>query len=124
MYVPGFALPDNLASVPTPAANPSAPAPTLAASTGLHLRNIRKPQVYGISEAHRKRLALIQRIEKREAKKAGVNQSATGSAGTTAASAAAAAAADDENGGDGTTAQPAKKRKRNPTEDTSQQGQM
>jgi hypothetical protein len=75
MRIPGFALPDALHSANTPAVAGTggavgAPAATLGTVSGLQVRSARKGSLYGVGEAHRKRLALIERLRAKEARRA------------------------------------------------------
>lgn len=120
MHIPGFAVPESLASTP-PVMTAGAPSTTLGPASGFAIKNIRKPHLFGISEAHRRRLALVQKVEKREMRRATNSQHAATVGDATATSAAATAEDDDamaasapaKGGGVGASSHAAKKRRRN-----------
>jgi len=127
MRIPGFTIPDSLAAN-TPAVAGTggavgAPAATLGTVTGLQIRNARKGSLYGVGEAHRKRLALIERLRAKEAKRAAAASNAPAAAASSAgagaadAGGAAGASGDAKAGGAAAAAAQSKKRKRGPEAD-------
>lgn len=98
LRIPGFSLPESAMSAPPQGVGPHAPSTTLASATGMHVRNVRAPS-YGVSEAHRKRLALVQKARNKEAKRAASKaaaEAAKAAANQAASSSAAPAAAAEE----------------------------
>ena len=123
MRLPGFAMPEGMAGSTPPFAGSGgavgAPAATLGPVTGLQVRSAAKGSMYGVGDAHRKRLHLIERLKSKEAKRAAAAAAAAAAgaaaggadAASAAAAAGAAAAAPDKAAG-APAAAPAKKRKR------------
>jgi len=112
MHIPGYALPNSLPGAADAAAGTGgasgAPATNLGPVAGVQVRSARRGALYGVGEAHRKRLALVHRLHNKEAKRAAA--AAAAAAGT--GGAAAAAAPDAKGAAAAAAAAQAKKRKR------------
>lgn len=114
MHIPGYALPNSLPGAADPAAGTGgaagAPASNLGPVAGVQVRTARRGALYGVGEAHRKRLALVHRLHNKEAKRAAAAAAAASGTGGPAA----ASAASDAKGGAAAiaAAAQAKKRKR------------
>lgn len=102
MRIPGFTLADSAVGAANPMAGTGgavgAPPSNLGPASGLQVRTARKGTLHGVGEAHRKRLALVQKLRSKENKQkaaaaAATQAAAAGSAGGAGAPAAAAAAA-------------------------------